>query len=258
VAKCNKCGGLLGDTDICSPCRVAELAAHLASLQTVRALLRVERDLSEWQRQRIDKLEAEVALFLEHGLAATEREDKLRAALQASRRLEETVDVMRRNGFVIDNLDDRWQKFAFTLYNIILRIDDEAGRVLDKTDPTLLHEVPEGLMKSICADLVKFPEADRTLSRQLAANQREVSAVLGIPHHMLEPMPPYSEPSEGEQRSSQESTDLIEQIPLGCTIARSTTGMWEVWCWGNNPDEDAPGVGETLKEALEKALEKAE
>ena len=28
-------------------------------------------------------------------------------------------EMMRREGFVIDDLDDRWQKFAFTLYTII-------------------------------------------------------------------------------------------------------------------------------------------
>lgn len=164
-AKCNRCGGLLWATDICNPCRVKEIAAHLVDLQAVRALLRIERDLTAWQSQRITKLEAEAALFLEHGIAATEREDRLRDGLQACRKQAEVLGMMRRNNIVIDDWDEPWQKFAFTLYNIILTIDVEAGGVLDKTDPTLLHEVPEGLMKSICADLVKFPEASRALDK---------------------------------------------------------------------------------------------
>jgi len=35
-------------------------------------------------------------------------------------------EMMRRNGFVIDNLDDRWQKLAFTLYTDIVALSSDA------------------------------------------------------------------------------------------------------------------------------------
>lgn len=35
------------------------------------------------------------------------------------------------NGFVIDNLDDRWQKLAFTLYTDIAALSTEAEQILE-------------------------------------------------------------------------------------------------------------------------------
>ena len=34
------------------------------------------------------------------------------------------------NGFVIDNLEDRWQKLAFTLYTDIAALSTEAGQII--------------------------------------------------------------------------------------------------------------------------------
>jgi len=39
---------------------------------------------------------------------------------------QEMQDMMRREGFAIDNLDDRWQKLAFTLYTRIVTMATEA------------------------------------------------------------------------------------------------------------------------------------
>jgi len=39
-------------------------------------------------------------------------------------------EMMRRNGFVIDNLDDRWQKLAFTLYTDIAALSTEAEQII--------------------------------------------------------------------------------------------------------------------------------
>jgi len=45
--------------------------------------------------------------------------DLLEACETAAGRPDEVQAMMRREGFVIDDLDDRWQKFAFTLYTMI-------------------------------------------------------------------------------------------------------------------------------------------
>jgi len=39
--------------------------------------------------------------------------------------------MMRQNGFVIDNLDDRWQKLAFTLYTDIVGLSSAAEQILE-------------------------------------------------------------------------------------------------------------------------------
>ena len=43
-------------------------------------------------------------------------------------------EKMRANGFIIDNLDDRWQKLAFTLYTDIAALSAEAGQLLEEME----------------------------------------------------------------------------------------------------------------------------
>jgi len=43
-------------------------------------------------------------------------------------------EMMRANGFVIDNLDARWQKLAFTLYTDIAALSTEAGQLLEEME----------------------------------------------------------------------------------------------------------------------------
>ena len=45
-------------------------------------------------------------------------------------------EKMRRNGFVIDNLEDRWQKLAFTLYTDIAALSTEAEQLLEAMSDT--------------------------------------------------------------------------------------------------------------------------
>lgn len=45
---------------------------------------------------------------------------------------DEAQEIMRREGFVIDNLDDRWQKFAFTLYTMIAASASQAAAAIAK------------------------------------------------------------------------------------------------------------------------------
>ena len=41
-------------------------------------------------------------------------------------------ELMRVNGFVIDDLDDRWQKLVFTLYTDIAALSSEAEQILEE------------------------------------------------------------------------------------------------------------------------------
>jgi chromosome segregation ATPase len=66
-------------------------------------------------------------------VAAEAREQKY------GRFAEEARDIMRREGFVIDDLDDRWQKLCFTLYNLLIEI---AGRV-ERSDHAALDAALE-------------------------------------------------------------------------------------------------------------------
>ena len=43
----------------------------------------------------------------------------------------EAQAVMRQNGFVIDNLEDRWQKLCFTFYTDIAALSSEAEQILE-------------------------------------------------------------------------------------------------------------------------------
>lgn len=45
---------------------------------------------------------------------------------------QEEQDKMRSNGFVIDNLDDRWQKLAFTLYSDIAEMSMRAKQLIEE------------------------------------------------------------------------------------------------------------------------------
>lgn len=43
----------------------------------------------------------------------------------------EQREMMIREGFVIDNLDDRWQKLVLTLYTVIVGLSTEAENILE-------------------------------------------------------------------------------------------------------------------------------
>jgi hypothetical protein len=58
-------------------------------------------------------------------------EGLLREITQAPQRMQ---DMMRREGFAIDNLNDRWQKLAFTLYTEIVSMATEADACLKDSE----------------------------------------------------------------------------------------------------------------------------
>jgi len=59
-----------------------------------------------------------------------QRIEELEAALRANRKQTKTRNMLQRHGFVFSDLDDRWQKLAFSLYNIIIEIDEKARHTL--------------------------------------------------------------------------------------------------------------------------------
>jgi hypothetical protein len=59
--------------------------------------------------------------------------DKLVIAFleKVKNQIEQDKEKLEKNGFVIDNLDDQWQKLAFTLYTDIMALSTEAEQILD-------------------------------------------------------------------------------------------------------------------------------
>ena len=50
---------------------------------------------------------------------------------KVSKQIEKDKEILQKNGFVIDNLEDRWQKLAFTLYTDIAALSSEAEQILE-------------------------------------------------------------------------------------------------------------------------------
>jgi len=61
-------------------------------------------------------------------------EDLLAACELAANRPAEVQAMMRREGFVIDDLEDRWQKFAFTLYTMLVGNATQAQTAIDQAE----------------------------------------------------------------------------------------------------------------------------
>lgn len=52
-----------------------------------------------------------------------------------AKRPEEILEIMRVHGIVMDNLiDDKWQKFAFTLFTMLIKGAEEATDVITKAE----------------------------------------------------------------------------------------------------------------------------
>jgi len=60
--------------------------------------------------------------------------DLLEACKLAANRPSEVQAMMRREGFVIDDLKDRWQKFAFTLYTMLVGNATQAQTAIDQAE----------------------------------------------------------------------------------------------------------------------------
>ena len=66
-----------------------------------------------------------------HACAIAAIPDLLTACELAANRPAEVQAMMRREGFVIDDLEDRWQKFAFTLYTMLVGNATQAQAAID-------------------------------------------------------------------------------------------------------------------------------
>lgn len=49
---------------------------------------------------------------------------------RVAKRPADIVEMLRREGFVFDNLDDRWQKLAFSLYTAIVELGSESENLM--------------------------------------------------------------------------------------------------------------------------------
>ena len=50
-------------------------------------------------------------------------------------KMDEEQEKIRANGFVFDDLDDRWQKLAFTFYSDIAEMSMQAKALLEQEAP---------------------------------------------------------------------------------------------------------------------------
>ena len=107
------------------------LDAHLEQWeQRPEEMIKVERGYLEWLEGRVEQLKADLGLcdkrcqLLQGTRNMVEAEnERLRGALIILRpKMLEAQEVMREHGFVIDNLKDPWQKFAFTLYSMLVQV----------------------------------------------------------------------------------------------------------------------------------------
>ena len=85
-------------------------------------------DLIEWD----DKAKGTFPLIEELQRLRAINADLLAACEFASNGPAKARAMMEREGFVIDDLDDRWQKLAFTLYNALVANAIQADATITK------------------------------------------------------------------------------------------------------------------------------
>ena len=58
--------------------------------------------------------------------------DMLEGLEEVAKQPDKAVEIMKREGFVIDNLEDRWQKLAFTFYTMLVESSGNAKALIEK------------------------------------------------------------------------------------------------------------------------------
>lgn len=78
----------------------------------------------------------ELVEIMEKGtLKMKTNEERTRAFIEAvAGKREEELEKLRHNGFVFDNLEDRWQKLAFTFYSDIAELSMLAENLLKEEE----------------------------------------------------------------------------------------------------------------------------
>jgi len=89
--------------------------------------MELDKRLEHFEQHQLDEGDEYGAEVLHHArerITQLEVEnERLRGALIILRpKMLEAQEVMREHGFVIDNLKDPWQKFAFTLYSMLVQV----------------------------------------------------------------------------------------------------------------------------------------
>ena len=76
-------------------------------------------------------VEAQFQASVDNARLLTERDVLREVCEEIASGSEEAQEIMRREGFVIDNLEDRWQKLAFTFYTMLANHSAKAIAALD-------------------------------------------------------------------------------------------------------------------------------
>jgi len=73
--------------------------------------------------------------------AASAEVAALRSALESmANASHQTLDTIKRENFVFDNLNDRWQKLAFTIYSDICQLSTDARHAIEDLDDSTAQE----------------------------------------------------------------------------------------------------------------------
>ena len=62
------------------------------------------------------------------------RKELIAFAQWAASKQPEAVEIIRKHGFIFDNLDDKWQKLAFSFYSDLSEINWGVKAMYDKVD----------------------------------------------------------------------------------------------------------------------------
>ena len=109
-----------------------EGGVHIARMQDDIDKLRAERDALKEELKRTPGTRLECLRLKVDNDALKEDNERLREAVGKCRKQEAALEIMKREGFVIDNLEDRWQKLVFTLYTDLCEIDSIVRAALEE------------------------------------------------------------------------------------------------------------------------------
>lgn len=78
-----------------------------------------------------EHVEAQFQASVDNARRLTERDMFQEVCEEVASGSDEAQEILRREGFVIDNLEDRWQKLAFTFYTMLASYSAKAIAALD-------------------------------------------------------------------------------------------------------------------------------
>jgi len=113
-------------------------------LDTIDKALKAALQELEGVRTQARELEELMEPLLEGSKVTTKAEvERTHAFLEAVRdKQEEELQKIKLNGFVFDDLEDRWQKLAFTFYSDIAELSMIARNLLAEEEESRCGEAP--------------------------------------------------------------------------------------------------------------------